>query len=108
MEHFRQILISDKFARFKLPTQQENLVKYNQVEPPEFNMSRIRDLDITLVCGQSDLLSSPGDYQSLAQQLALENRVELHEFPHGHLGLLMPANPKQPTVIVLSVIVSDY
>jgi len=46
-----------------------------------------------MICGQSDLLVSPVDYNKLYNELLSNgNFVDFREYPHGHIGLLMPTD----------------
>ena len=47
-------------------------------------------MEITLIGGKLDLISSPTDYDWLKGTLKYQNTVELKEYELGHLGLLFP------------------
>jgi hypothetical protein len=65
--------------------------KYGQEEPPEFDLSNIKDIPIALFCGTEDLLSSPGDYKVLARVLQDNNSCVFYkEYDMGHLAFLIP------------------
>lgn len=80
---------------------------YGQETPPNFNVDNIRDIPVALFCGTQDLLSSHEDYKWLKDTLE-KNRslAAFHEYPLGHLGLLMP-NDEQNFKDILKVL-KDY
>ena len=105
LDHFRQLTLSGKFAKYK---SENHLGPVAQEEPPEYDISEIKGCKISLICGKGDLLAGPADYYKVYEELKAENDVEFQEFPHGHVALLMPENPKQPTITMLACIVGDY
>ena len=49
-------------------------------------------MPIALICGKSDLLAAPRDYNAIKVMLEDQNSLsDFHETEHGHLGLLSPA-----------------
>ena len=64
------MITSGKFQKYKYDTKEENLEKYGSEEPPLFNTNNITDFNITLVCGQGDLLANKTDYDYLNQLLS--------------------------------------
>ena len=67
--------------------------EYGQPTPPHVNLKNISGFKIFLACGTSDMIVSPSDYTKLyIEMLQYGNRVEMKEYPHGHLGLLIPAS----------------
>jgi hypothetical protein len=61
VNHFRQLMLSEKFQRYDFGPIR-NLTEYGQVTPPEYDLSRIENFNIALMCGKEDLLVSPKDY----------------------------------------------
>ena len=68
LAHFRQIINSGKFQKYDFGIE-ENLKRYNNFEPPEYDLKAIQGVPIALFCGLKDRLASQGDYQWLKEQL---------------------------------------
>lgn len=49
IEHFRQMIKAKKYQKYDFG--EENVIKYNSFEPPEFNLTNIVDMPIALFCG---------------------------------------------------------
>ena len=47
----------------------KNFQKYGSLEPPCYDLSKIQNFNIVLVCGTSDKLCQPGDYYNLKNLL---------------------------------------
>lgn len=90
LTHFRQNIQTGKFAKFDFG-QEVNLKKYNQITPPEYDLSKIKEVPIALFCGIKDRLASKEDYQWTRDQLG-SNVVFYKEYDLGHLGLMCPAD----------------
>ena len=113
LDHFRQLIVSGKFAQYHYDTEKENKDKYGlfyemEKEPPQYDLSKIQGIKISLICGKGDLLAQPADYKRVYEELQENNQVQMHEFPHGHIGMLIPVAPKEPTVTMLGQITADY
>lgn len=63
LDHYRQVLITDEFKKFDYKTPELNQKKYGQDTPPFYEWEKISGFKIALICGKSDLLASPKDYQ---------------------------------------------
>ena len=66
--------------------------RYHQAEPPELNLSKIKDVPIAMMVGSCDQLSSKPDYEWLRDQLA-DTLVYYKEFDLGHCAFLIPKSP---------------
>ena len=55
-------MLTDEFKKLDRGSPAENLKKYEQSTPPMFDVDNIVDINIVMVCGKNDLLSSPKDY----------------------------------------------
>ena len=84
-DHFRDMICTGKFTRRN---------KYDGHDPEEYDHTLIKnETKITLVTGQADLLSSPGDYNWLQETLKTQGvDISQIDFPHGHLALVMPSD----------------
>lgn len=82
-----------------------NIEKYGQPTAPEYDMSKIENLPISLICGKTDMLSSPQDYKNLKELLTKNgNDVDFKEFDVGHLGILCPKDESIVDDILSSVL----
>jgi hypothetical protein len=87
------MVVTGEFKKFDYEDENENMKRYGQPDPPHYNLKNIKGLDIVMVCGTEDNLSSMPDYIWLRDELlANGNHVDFTEYPRGHLGLLMPKN----------------
>ena len=69
---------SGEFKRHDKGSELSNLQAYGVVEPPHYNLGNIKDLNIYLVCGKTDLLASPIDYLWLYEELLSNgNKVDM-------------------------------
>lgn len=82
-----------EFKKHDKGSDDANIEKHGQPEPPQYNLKNITGFNIHLICGKTDLLASPTDYIWLYEEL-LENKnnVEMIEHEAGHLGLILPDN----------------
>ena len=75
-----------------------NLEKYGQPKPPSYNLSNISGFDMLMVTGETDTIAPPEDTSWLHETLIdYGNTVDFKMYPHGHLGLLMPADTTSVT-----------
>ena len=88
------MLLTGEFKKLDLGSDLANFKKYGQSDPPTYNLDNIKDFKIVLVCGLTDLLSSPGDYNWLNEKLQENNQIKFLEYECGHLGLLLPSEHK--------------
>ena len=88
--HFKQLINTGKFLKYDFGTD-ENIKRYGVAVPPEYDLTRIKDVPIALFCGLKDRLASAGDYRWLKEQLSVNNTVKYYrEFNLGHCGFLIP------------------
>ena len=79
-----------EFKKFDYGKEKNN-EKYGQDEPPFYDLFNVKDFNILMVCGKTDLLASPVDYHRLKKELTSNgNTLEFREYEEGHLGVLMP------------------
>ena len=62
-------------------------------KPPLYPFDRLKDLKkVVMVCGKSDRLTEPEDYNRLKKNLEDQNALlEVIEIDHGHVGTICPA-----------------
>ena len=97
-EHFEQMLVTGEFKKFDYGKAADNQKAYGSDKPPAYDWENIEGFNIALICGNSDLLSSPKDFEQLNKVFSEKGAttVHYHAFPHGHMGLLYPTTP-EPT-----------
>ena len=91
--HFLQVMSSGEFKMFDYGKPDINRKHYGgQDEPPHYPWERLKDLKkIVLVCGTSDHLTDPVDYNRLKKNLEEQNALmEFMEVNLGHVGTTIP------------------
>ena len=58
----KQMIESDEFKKYDYGTDAANFKKYGQIEPPMYDLEKVTNFDIIMVCGKSDKLSVQKDY----------------------------------------------
>ena len=88
LSHFAHIINKKKFCYFdygKIP----NYKIYGSVEPPEYDLSKIKNIPIILICGEEDKLATPPDVEWLNEQIK-ENVIYFKIIPKiGHTSFLI-------------------
>ncbi|XP_046430772.1 lipase 3-like isoform X1 [Neodiprion fabricii] len=82
--HFGQLYNSKKFRQFDYSVSFINDQKYNQAEPPEYNLQNVR-IPMAIFYGSNDLLADYKDVERLASELPnveLKHKVSLENFNH--------------------------
>ena len=69
LNHFRQLVLTGEYRKYKYDTVIENQKKYGTNEPPLYNLDNIKGFNICLVCGKGDLLASKKDYDWVYEEL---------------------------------------
>ena len=107
--HFKQMMLDGKFRKFDYGSKEKNQAAYDGAdEPPEYDFNSIKGFNISLICGQTDLLSSPVDYSTVKNMLSEnDNNVDFQEYEEGHIGLVVPKN-LQITTNMFDAIVKDW
>ena len=104
--HFVQIIENKKFVYYDYK-KEANLYIYHQIEPPEYDLSKIKDIPIILVGGEKDKLSTREDIKWLNNEL--KDNVILSKIVEnmGHLSFLVG---KDFTWFdeILQIILSDF
>ena len=66
--HFVQIIENKKFVKFDYK-KEANYFIYNQIKPPEYDLSKIKDIPVMLIGGEKDKLSTREDIKWLINEL---------------------------------------
>lgn len=90
LDHFKQMCVSGEFKKYDFGSEEENVQRYGTPTPPHYDIKEIAGLNLCLVCGKKDLLSSSVDYTWLCEELSSSNHVTFKEYNLGHMGLLFP------------------
>lgn len=69
IDHIKQLYLHGEFKKYDYGTD-ENLKNYGQKEPPLYDLNKITNFPILLICGKTDLISCPIDYKRLRNELA--------------------------------------
>jgi hypothetical protein len=64
------MVLSGEFKKRDMGSVDENMKKYGSMTPPAYDLSKIKDFNISMICGRTDLLSSPLDYHQLKNKLS--------------------------------------
>lgn len=85
-EHYGQLIHTDKpvFRRFDMGSPESNMAKYNQTQPPDYDLS-VLNFPIGIFSGADDILADPLDVQWLAKQLS-DVLIFSKEYPLAHEG----------------------
>ena len=57
IHHMKQMIESDEFKKYDYGTDAKNLKMYGQIEPPMYDIEKVKDFDIIMVFGKTDKLS---------------------------------------------------
>jgi pimeloyl-ACP methyl ester carboxylesterase len=90
----------DTFCRFD-HGQKENMVKYGQINPPEYDMSLIK-LPIAIMSGKTDKLADPADVAWTAAQLK-HTTIFNHEYYLGHMSFAIAKDMSFFTVDAMAI-----
>lgn len=108
MLHLLQLMREGVFKKYDDKNPEKNKEMYGTEEPPAYDLNKIKDHNLTLVCGRGDLLVSPEDYTKLCEELQeAGNFINFMEFDVGHMGMVFPKDKSIVTNIV-DKIVADY
>ena len=89
--HYVQIIKEKKFIYFDYK-KEANFALYHQKNPPEYDLSKIKDIPIMLITGEKDKLSTPDDVRWLYNKLKA-NVIYLDIVPNmGHLSFMCGNN----------------
>ena len=88
--HFIHIIKSKKFIYYDYK-KEANFALYHQAEPPEYDLSVIKDFPIMLIGGELDKLGTPEDIKWLNSELAKNDNVIYYKIlPNmGHLSFMV-------------------
>ena len=88
--HFVQIIKSKKFIYYDYK-KEANFALYHQIEPPEYDLSVIKDFPIMLIGGELDKLGTPEDIRWLNDELSKNDNVIYFKIlpSMGHLSFMV-------------------
>ena len=88
--HFIQIIKAKKFVHYDYKIE-ANCAMYRQKEPPEYDLSIIKNFPIMLIGGEMDKLGAPGDVVWLCNKLSQNNNIVYFKIlPNmGHLSFMV-------------------
>ena len=88
--HFVQIIKSKKFIYYDYK-KEANFALYHQIEPPEYDLSVIKDFPIMLIGGELDKLGTPDDIRWLNDELSKNDNVIYFKIlpTMGHLSFMV-------------------
>ena len=88
--HFVQIIKSKKFIYYDYK-KEANFALYHQIEPPEYDLSVIKDFPIMLIGGELDKLGTPDDIRWLNDELSKNDNVIYFKIlpSMGHLSFMV-------------------
>ena len=88
--HYVQIIKNKKFIYYDY-RKEANFAMYHQIEPPEYDLSIIKDFPIMLIGGEMDKLGTPEDIRWLNAELAKNDNVIYYKIlPNmGHLSFMV-------------------
>lgn len=89
ISHFKQLIESKKFQNFDYGIE-ENLIRYNSENPPEYDLKKIKDIPIIICGGMKDKLTHIKDIRWLKSQLEDAKFLSFYEFEFmGHASFLI-------------------
>ena len=88
--HYVQIIKSKKFIYYDYK-KEANFALYHQIEPPEYDLSVIKDFPIMLIGGELDKLGTPEDIRWLNDELSKNDNVIYFKIlpSMGHLSFMV-------------------
>ena len=108
--HYVQIIKEKKFIYFDYK-KDANFALYHQKNPPEYDLSKIKDIPIMLITGEKDKLSTPDDVRWLYNELKA-NVMYLDIVPNmGHLSFMCGNNFwwfKEPLEYIIEEVYPKY
>lgn len=106
LAHFSQMVISGRFQMYDYGSKRDNLVHYNQTEPPLYDLSQIKT-PVALYSATNDWLADPVDVDALRR--ALPNVVDSwNSDDWNHLDFIWGTNGKQLLYDRIIQLVNSY
>jgi len=84
MAHWAQSVRANKFNMFDYGSKRKNQQHYGTDEPPEYDLTKIDKVPISLFSGSEDLLADPKDVSKLENLISypLKTNLQLHNYAH--------------------------
>jgi len=92
MAHWAQGVRRDKFNMFDYGSKRANQEHYGTDEPPEYNLTKIDKVPISLFSGSEDLLADPKDVSRLETAIAYRQKTNLEFYGYAHLDFTWGVN----------------
>jgi len=92
MAHWAQGVRVDKFNMFDYGSKRKNKAKYGTDEPPEYNLTKIEKVPISLFSGSEDLLADPTDVSALETAISYRLKTNLELYKYAHLDFTWGVN----------------
>jgi hypothetical protein len=90
MLHFKQIAEAKAFQTYNYGDVEENLKRYGEKSPKQYDLSKIEGMNIIICAGKMDKLIHIEDIRWLRDQLKGKNNLKFYEFEYmGHLSFLL-------------------
>jgi len=92
MAHWAQGVRVNKFNMFDYGSKRENRKHYGTDEPPEYDLTKIDKVPISLFSGSEDLLADPTDVSKLETAIAHRLKTNLELYKYAHLDFTWGVN----------------
>jgi gastric triacylglycerol lipase len=83
MYHWRQLVLNGKFRKYDYGIM-ENMKKYGQTSPPDYDLSSI-EIPVYLFFGQYDSILAEEDTTILLKSLSKSKKVDFNVYPANHM-----------------------
>jgi len=92
MAHFVQGFRTDKFIMFDYGSKWKNLEHYGTDEPPEYDLTKIDKVPISLFSGSADVYADPEDVSRLQTAIAYRLKTNLQLYGYTHPDFILGVN----------------
>jgi len=92
MAHWAQGVRVDKYNMFDYGSKRKNQEHYGTDEPPEYNLTKIDKVPISLYSGSEDLLADPKDVSKLETEISYRLKTNLELYKYAHLDFTWGVN----------------
>ena len=92
MAHWAQGVRVNKFNMFDYGSKRKNREHYGTDEPPEYDLTKIDKVPISLFSGSEDLLADPTDVSKLETLISYRLKTNLELYKYAHLDFTWGVN----------------
>jgi len=92
MAHWAQGVRVNKFNMFDYGSKRKNREHYGTDEPPEYDLTKIQKVPISLYSGSEDLLADPTDVSKLETDISYTTKTNLELYKYAHLDFTWGVN----------------